>query len=341
MFAPERFLFFCSWLVGLLVNFGRRPLRRAPKRILVIRRDELGDMVTTLPVFEQFKLHYPAAELTVFCKPQMASLLQNHPAVDVVATEWRQLKGKYDYLADLRGDWKSLRFALGQWAHRVDRGSHRFLNRLRKRAQGHEVDFNLRIVAPLLPAVPGKVAPRLYPSRRQEQQAALFLQRNDIGPFVVFHTGARKLLRRWALQKWAELAVYLYQRHELQVVFVGGDEDAADVEKIRKRLPFETFSFIGQGDLLSYAALAAKAKLMVGNESGPMHIAAAMGVPVIALFGPGQPEVFAPYGPQNRFLHVKLACNPCDQLHCIHPQNPCINRIEVQDVLREVSTLLA
>ena len=340
MFAAERFLFFCSWLTGLLVNLGRHPLRKAPKRILVIRRDDLGDMVTTLPVFELFKKYYPQAELTVFCKPQMAQLIKEHPAVDVIATEWKQLNGHYDYLADLRGDWKSLRFALRQWSHRVDRGSHRFLNRFFKREQGHEVDLNIRIISPLLPEKPESLAPRLYPNRRQQQQAELFLQRNDIGDFVVFHTGARKLLRRWALQKWAELAVFLYQRYELQVIFVGGEEDMADIEKIRKRLPFQTYCFVGEGDLLSYAALAGRARLMVGNESGPMHMAAAMGVPVIALFGPGQPEIFAPYGAGNRYLHVKLACNPCDQINCIHPKNPCINRIEVQDVLREAATLL-
>jgi ADP-heptose:LPS heptosyltransferase len=72
-----------------------------------------------------------------------------------------------------------------------------------------------------------------------------------------------------------------------------------------------------------------------------MHIAAAMDVPVLALFGPGQPEIFAPFGAGNKFLHVRLACHPCDQIHCVHPDNPCINRIEVQDVLREVKSFLA
>jgi ADP-heptose:LPS heptosyltransferase len=341
MLEAERILFFFSWLAGHWINAFKRPLKRVPKRILVIRLDELGDMVTTLPVFEAFKSNYPEAEITVLCKPLMAKLIEGHPQIDVIATNWEQLKGKYNYIADLRGNWKSIRFALGHGAHRVDRGTHRFLNRLFKRAQGHEVELNLRIIAPLLRQPAVGLKPRLYPARRNQQQADLFLQRLLVENFVVFHTGARKLLRRWSLQKWAELAVFLYQRHELQIVFAGGDEDEADIRKIQSKLPFDTYSFAGQGSLLDYAALVGKAKFMVGNESGPMHIAAAMDVPVLALFGPGQPEIFAPFGAGNKFLHVRLACHPCDQIHCVHPDNPCINRIEVQDVLREVKSFLA
>ncbi len=337
MLAAERFLFFFSWLATGWINLFKRPLRKMPRRILVIRLDELGDMVTTLPVFEAFRMNYPDAELTVLCKPQMAQLIQGHPAVQQIHTDWSQLQGKYDYIADLRGNWKSIRYALGHGAYRVDRGSHRFVNRLFKRAQGNEVDLNLRIIAPLLRAPVVGMKPRLYPAKRNEQQANLYLQRLLIEDFVVFHTGARKLLRRWSLQKWAELAVFVYQRFELQVVFVGGPEDEADIKKIQAKLPFETYSFAGQGTLLDYAALVGKAKFMVGNESGPMHIAAAMDVPVLALFGPGQPEVFAPYGAGNRYLHVKLPCNPCDQVHCVFPDNPCINRITVNDVLQIVS----
>lgn len=340
MLAAERFLFFFSWLATGWINLFKRPLRKLPQRILIIRLDELGDMVTTLPVFDAFQLNYPAAELTVLCKPQMAQLIQGHPAVKQMHTDWSQLYGKYDYIVDLRGNWKSIRYALGHGAYRVDRGSHRFVNRLFKRAQGNEVDLNLRIIAPLLRQPVNGLKPRLHPSKRNEQQANLFLQRLLIEDFVVFHTGARKLLRRWSLQKWAELAVFVYQRYEMQVIFVGGPEDEADIKKIQGKLPFETYSYAGQGTLLDYAALVGKAKFMVGNESGPMHIAAAMDVPVLALFGPGQPEVFAPYGSGNRFLHVKLACNPCDQIHCVFPDNPCINRIEVNDVLRVVSGFL-
>jgi ADP-heptose:LPS heptosyltransferase len=156
---------------------------------------------------------------------------------------------------------------------------------------------------------------------------------------MVIHTGARWVYRRWALDKWAELAVVMRQRHECEIVFVGGADDVADIRKIMRILPFEAYSWAGQSSLLDYAALVSRAVCMIGNESGPMHIAAAMDVPVVALFGPGIPSVFAPYGPKAQFIHHKLSCNPCAQKTCVLPDNPCMNRISVQDVLRLVQNI--
>src|SRR5690606_33469885 len=192
----------------------------------------------------------------------------------------------------------------------------------------------------ILRYMPSDLVPRLYTSETDERQAQLYLQRLMIEDFVVFHTGARKLLRRWALQKWADLAQALHTQYGWQVVFVGSAEDIGDIKRIQKLIPFETYNYDDQGSLMAYAALVAKSKLMVGNESGPMHIAASMQVPVIALFGPGQPDIFAPYGPKGDYLHVKLACNPCDQINCVHPENPCMNRILPEMVLDKVRTLL-
>ena len=341
MLQGERLLFFCSYLLSRWINLGRKPTRISPKRILIYRLDEIGDMVTTLPVFEALKKRFPEMKLTLFCKPLMKSLVQHDPHLDVIVTDYAGLSGRYDVIVDLRGDWDSLRFALGQRPKlRLDRGSHRFLNRLFKREQEHELLFNLKIIAPLFADSPAAPVARIYTARRNKQQAELFIQRHDLGAFVVFHTGARKLLRRWGLESWASLAKHLQADFGLHIVFAGAAEDVADIKRIQAKIPFETFSFAEQGTLLDYAALVSQAKLMVGNESGPMHIAAATGTPTLALFGPGQPEIFAPYGEQHRFLHHKLECNPCDQLSCIHPENPCMNRLTPEQVLAEIRTML-
>lgn len=319
----------------------RKPSRLQPKRILLFRLDEIGDMVTTLPVFEALKTKFPQAELTLFCKPLMKSLVQHDPHLDVIVTAYSALSGRYDLIIDLRGDWDSLRFALGQRPKlRLDRGSHRFLNRLFKREQEHELLFNLKIIAPLIGSPTTQPQARIYTGRRNDQQATLFVQRHDLGEFVVFHTGARKLLRRWGLQSWATLAEALKADFGFHIVFAGAAEDVADIKRIQAKIPFETFSFADQGSLLDYAALVSQARLMVGNESGPMHIAAATGTPTLALFGPGQPEIFAPFGERHSFLHHKLECNPCDQLKCVYPENPCMNRLTPAQVLAEIHTML-
>lgn len=334
MLANERVLFFFSFLLSRWINLFARPRSLQPDRILLFRLDELGDMVTTLPVFAALRQAYPTAEITLFCKPYLHGLLAHNPNIDHLVSSYGELTGRYKLILDMRGDWDSLRFALGQRpAYRIDRGSVRFLNRLFRRQQAHEVIFNRQLLDPLLGPASDMPVLQLHTGRRNLQQANLFLQRHDIHNFVVFHTGARKLLRRWGLKAWAALAQQIRDKYGYQIVFAGSAEDIGDIARIQALIPFPTYSFADQGSLLDFAALVAQARLMVGNESGPMHVSSATATPTLALFGPGQPEIFSPYGEKNRFLHHKLPCNPCDQVHCVFPENPCINRITVAEVM--------
>ena len=90
---------------------------------------------------------------------------------------------------------------------------------------------------------------------------------------------------------------------------------------------------------MELSALAEKATLYVGNESGPLHIAAVSGTTAIGLFGPGEPFVFYPWGTKTAYLHHILPCNPCNQTHCIHPESPCITRISVQEVIHQLKLI--
>ena len=93
--------------------------------------------------------------------------------------------------------------------------------------------------------------------------------------------------------------------------------------------------------LLDFEALSSKASLMIGNESGPMHLAAAENIPVIGLFGPGEPHVFSPFGKKTTFIHHKLECNPCGQIHCVHPELTCMQRISVEEIVQKVELILS
>src|SRR5690606_35303831 len=114
MLQGERLLFFCSYLLTSWIRLGRNVARIQPKRLLIFRLDEIGDMVTTLPVFEALKKRFPEMELTLFCKPLMKSLVAHDPHLEVIVPDYAGLSGRYDDIIDLRGYWDSLRFALGQ-----------------------------------------------------------------------------------------------------------------------------------------------------------------------------------------------------------------------------------
>jgi ADP-heptose:LPS heptosyltransferase len=96
----------------------------------------------------------------------------------------------------------------------------------------------------------------------------------------------------------------------------------------------------GLTDLRGLAAVAARARAFVGNDSGPLHIAASQGTPVVALFGPNTPLRFAPRGAPSRVLWARTACSPCDQKRCRRPDEPCMEAISVGEAAAALAELL-
>lgn len=367
----ERLYFVVSALAGVLWGLAswirRLPTwrRRGQKgasagvftRILVIRMDELGDMVTTLPLLHAIRQENPLAVVDLWCKPLHKDWLAPQGLVNTFWTgDAPAPKERYHWVLECRGNWLTLLYALRTWPQgRRDRGSIRLWRRLSGQAQLHEWDINLRIAAPLLngrmeaitqfktkgqPETPEGSGALLHGDDPQAvAEINLFKQRLDLGKYVVFHAGARKLLRRWSLQGWADLAQRLHEEFHLDIVFVGTPDERMDVDRIQEKLNFETFTYMEGRPIRYLIPLLAQASLMLGNESGPMHLASATGCPTVGLFGPGEPEIFSPKAHNFRALHIKLPCNPCGQIRCVHPDNPCMNRITVDEVMKAVHDL--
>ncbi len=331
--------YFFSWLTSRLVNRGRSPRHRTYRHILVVRLDEIGDMVTSLPVFDRLREVFPEATLTAWVSPLTESLLSHQEAIDNITTMPPSGK-KFDLIVDLRGNFTTMRFALGQRsAIRLDRGSVRFRNKFLRNQHPHEVMTNLQVIEPVTGPSPASPVVHLQVGRENESVAEEFTQSQVNGRFVLFHAGARKALRRWPGDRFAALGDQLHKRFGLDIVFTCTPDELEEVKAITGSMRTPAYIFTGH-TLPDLAALAARASLFVGNESGPMHLAAAMQVPVIGLFGPGEPHVFAPFGARCAFIHHKLECNPCDQVHCKYPGNTCMQRIAVEEVMREAEKLL-
>lgn len=338
----EKQIYLSSFLASKFINRGTNPKKVPFSNILIFKKDEIGDMITALPVFSELRKQYPAAKITLFSRPLMHEFLKNDPNIDLLVSKFEDLSGKYDLIIDLRGDYSTIKYALRHKPrYRLDRGSIRIKNKLKSTQHAHEVLTNLKIIAPVLDEIPQKPIVKLFTDRRNEAVATLFLQRNCVNnAFAILHISARKKLKRWSIDKFIALATWLKNAKNLDIVFVGDNQERLEIDRMQQKIPFATFSFAGEGNLLDYAALAARCSIMVGNDSGPMHIAAAMGVPVLGLFGPSEPHLFAPYGENATYIHHKLSCNPCDQVNCVHPNNPCMNRITVEEVLEKVESIL-
>lgn len=359
MLRNERWYFGVSALFhGLWPLWGRSKTARSGKvgdpfmRFLVIRLDEIGDMVTTLPMLRALKEDNPEAKVDLWCSPLVGEWMEGQCGVDRVWKGQAPPRDQvYDVVLECRGNWESLRYALRTKVHRRrDRGTIRLLRRLQGQSQPHEWDINLELARPWLHAqrvqpwglkdLNASRQPFLKSSPSAQAETELFLNRYDLNRYAVLHTGARKMLRRWSLNGWSELARRLHNQQGLDIVFVGTPDEQGDVERIRSMLNFETRVWMDGRPISRLIPLLAGAQVMVGNESGPMHLAAASGCPTVGLFGPGQPEIFSPKVDFFRALHKKLPCNPCGQVRCIHPDNPCMNRIEVEEVMAAVEELL-
>jgi len=332
----EQRLYLANMLLSSLI---RRVRRKNPviRDILCVKLDEIGDMATCTHVFALLKQRYPEARLSVLCNPFNKALLAHDPHVDEILTDLAQWKRPYDLVAELRGTWqtwlKSLRYLPKL---RVDRGTVRFAQRGR---QAHELQTNYRIVAPLLGNIPFLPA-RLFPGDKALEETKLWLHHTVRLPFVVLHTGARKVLRRWPAARFAALAEWLFNEYKLVAVLPGSAEEREELQRLAALINTPVYILPQKFSLNHLAALCAEATLFVGNESGPLHIACAMNTPVVGIYGPGVRDVFYPWSSRHAVVHHVLECNPCDQIHCVYPESPCIRRASLEEVLDAVNRVM-
>lgn len=307
-------------------------------RLLVVKWDEIGDMATSTHVFELLKKKYPDSQLTVLCKPFVKPLIQNDPFVNHVICELDAIKrDKFDVVVELRGTWQTLVWAIfNRPIVRVSRAVVRYNNRGN---QTHEVLTNFQVISPLIGEM-DLIAPQLYFSNEDIKAVDVFLEYHQCHKFVLFHVGARKKLRQWNVDRFAFVADNIISKHQLAVVFIGTQEDEEDIVKIQSLMKCKSISFTQNCSLSMLSYLCSKSQLFIGNESGPIHISACFSAPIIGLYGPGVPHVFYPYSRKVKVFHHVLKCNPCDQIHCVTPEKPCISLIGAAEVSLTVDKIL-
>ena len=339
----EKILFFLSMQFQKWNNKGVDFEKHECKEILVIKWDEIGDMVSALHIFELLKEAHSAAKISVHCKSFVNSLISKHPAIDKIYNNLKDIPlkpKKFDTIIDLRGTNQSFK-KISVYRPKVylGRGAIRYKNRGN---QKHETVTNYEIVAPLLKSDQPSASPIIYLESKAAVEAANFVKVKLNGkPYAVFHVLARKKLRQWPLKRFAHIAGYLEKKYQLNTILVGAKSEEKELEESKTIFPEKTQVYCSNFGLQGFASLCKDATIFLGNESGPLQIAATYkNLPLIALYGPGVPNVFYPIGSNKRVLHHVLDCNPCDQVNCVQPNNPCIELIQTLDVQNEIDLLL-
>jgi ADP-heptose:LPS heptosyltransferase len=230
---PEKRLFAASVLLSKLINLGKKTPTSdtALSHILLVRLDEIGDLVTSQPAIALLRKSHPNAHITLWCKPLCKPLMEAVSEVELVVTSEAELKAslesskvkRIDLWVELRGNWASMRLAaLMRPRYRLDRATVRLRNSALPR-HPHEVVTNCQVMAPVFDDLHppySALRPALFPSAAHQEAAEAFLTQKGIqGPFALLHPTANKPLKRWPASQFAALAKALHARGQRHRTF--------------------------------------------------------------------------------------------------------------------------
>ncbi len=333
-------------------------------RVLVIRRRYLGDIVLLGPVFRNLRLHWPGAHLAAVAEPAFAPLLALNPDVNETLVLPRRL-----------GDWPGflLRLRRAGFTHVLDLDNTErtalitratgapcrvaiwyvrhawpwvYTAALQSQPAEHErrsiIEYYLSALGPAgVPVTSREV--RLVP-READLVSARLLVRNA-GRKILLHPGSRSAFRMWPAANFAAVCDRVQDELGAQVFVLGGPGEQDTVNAIRAAAKSHLVTINTALGLAQFAALAAQFDLMLCHDSGPMHVAAAVGTPVVALLGSQNPVVFAPAGPGHTLLQPPLPCTACVAPGQCVPgdsyRNLCVRNITVDRVVAAVREKLS
>lgn len=344
----------------------RRPTREiAESSFLIVEPFGLGDLVAATALLKGIRDAFPAARVEVACHDRWASWVRQLPFVNGVrshrfpwstspkqlglkqirdlATYVRELRRQdFDIGIDIRGDVRSQALLVGagcpirigfrdyMGSNIVQRGL------LLTHAMNCGVRSRLEELGDLLSSLGVGKRPLGMDIGRPTRESG-----PKSVPRVGIHVGAGWQFKKWSLANWQWLASALIQEFEVEIELLGSQTDTAELEAIAVaaggRASVKTTQAVTQmidriGNL----------DLLICHDSAPLHIAAALGVAVIALFGPGEITRWGHLGENVISLHnqERFGCAPCTQTHCVSPNATCVNSIECVEVLNAARTVL-
>lgn len=331
-----------------------------PRNILVIKLRYLGDVLLATPTLEALKAAYPSAGLTVVVNRGTEAMLAGNPHVDevlplergAILAQWRFLRElrrrRFDVVIDLtdadRSAWLSWMTGAPVRIGFNDEGRLRgrcYTVVVRGEPGSHRIERDLASLAPLN-VVADRKTPRLRLAPEEERRAADLLTRQGIDgkkPLALLQPGARYWFKAWPWERFAALADRLAEAHGYQVLIGGSRQEFDLAERICGTAASRPINLAGQTDMRIYAAVLKRASLFVGNDSGAMHVAAAVGTPLVALFGPSDPKEWGPRGGAAAVLYKGLDCRICFHPTCERGEENCMKLIGLEEVLSAISRL--
>lgn len=338
------------------------------KRILIARTDRIGDVLLSTPVIEALRDRYPNAYIAMMVSPYAREIVQGNPYLDEVILYDKDAKHK-SWLGSMRfaSKLKKKKFDLALILHPANRahlvtffaGIPRRIGYDRKMGflltdrvkhtkqfgEKHELDYNLQLLSPLGITPKDK---KLYMPLRPEAEIwtkSLLLREGvkEADKLLAIHPGASCPSKIWPNERFAEVADRLKEKYGFKTIIISGPKDMKRAEAVLAKMRSQALDLAGKTSLAQLASLLKRCSLFISNDSGPVHIASAIGTPVISIFGRNQkglsPKRWGPIGKKDRYLHKEVGCIECLAHNC-KKEFSCLKAISVDDVLAAADSIL-
>ena len=345
------------------------PRREDIQAIAVVRLDRLGDLVCSLPAMEMIRRHYPKARISAYVTAGLEFIARQSGACDeVIGVNWsdkhafaeacRQFRSRpFDLLIDLLDVERSWTIAFtenvpAKYKLGFDTRCRRWQFNLRvpiNLYRMHLSDQVIRLLRSLgIRPLRDTMLPRVALTPKQAAQAEGLIGPADGRTIVGIHCGSGYRFRYWPAQRFAELADRLASQHHARIVLLAGKDERRVAEDIAARMtaPAERPQ---TSSLTQLAALMKRLDLLVCMDTGPMHLAGALGTPMTVIWGPGSLDIFRPRWPASRIVCHLAECNGCPQegsprrcsLGYRRDETPCMSTITVEEVYAAAEEMLA
>jgi heptosyltransferase I len=344
--------------------------------ILIVKTSAIGDVTHTLPALNAIRWHFPKAHITWLVEEASAEILKNHEALDRVLickrkqwiSDFSQRRSIIKTLKEIRNFIKTLRhteynlvidfqgllksgiwvfFSRGKrkvgFGPGMDHAEHSYIF-LNERVPAvsmelHAVNRELMLLSAM--GIPcdkiefGFPIDALYRQKIKNLLRSYMISEAD--RFVAINPMARWDTKLWQNQKFAQVADRIGEMG-FKICFTGAKDDIDEIDKILSFMTCPAVNLAGKTSLKTLAALYEKAELLLTTDTGPMHIAAAINTPVVALFGPTAPWRTGPFGVGHQIITVKMDCSPCFKRFC--PTTACMKEITVGMVMEKIEKIL-
>lgn len=332
-----------------------------PKNIIIRMPNWIGDFVMATPILSDVRKAFPKASITAMCHTGICQLLETDPDINEIfcfskasgfnrRDRHRDLiekmrQGNYDLGILLTNSFSSAWwFYRGRVTYRIGyRGNFRsclLTHSLAPPAQlkSQHLVKTYKMLLSVLGIPVSKTVPRLYLANQEIQTAKNLLKKQGIqeGDLLIgINPGAAYgSAKCWLPERFTEVAHKLLQNDKIHLVFFGDQESVPLIKKICQPLPARAINLAGLTSLKELASLISLCRAFLSNDSGPMHIADALGVPVVALFGSTNESITGPFQ-KGKVIHKHTACSPCYKRTCPIDFR-CMKAIEVEEVYQLV-----